>query len=128
MQDIQLCNRIGKIDFVQLLIDTNEFFDCAAILTLCGLLANANKFEMQTPYQARLGSISQKSELDSLSAAVYKVSNELRDVYINTQNDIPEPWTVANTLSYIGLASFTGSKPSATVLNEDATKVRFSKQ
>ncbi|KAI0900232.1 DUF1741-domain-containing protein [Annulohypoxylon nitens] len=73
--------------------------------TLLGLLANYNKFEFQNPYQLRLNDFVNEATIQKIVRCVGHTSQSLRGQYVDIIQDLPEGWTIANTLSMIGLGA-----------------------
>jgi hypothetical protein len=79
---------------------------------LLGLLANYNKFEFQNPYQLRFNDFVNESTIQKSIQCIGYTCQALRLDYIDIQDDLPEGWTLANTLNLIGLGLIMrGSKP-----------------
>ncbi|KAI1341704.1 DUF1741-domain-containing protein [Xylariaceae sp. FL0016] len=79
--------------------------------TLLGLLANYNKFEFQNPYQLRLNDFVNEASIQKVIRCVGQTCKELRSQYVEIQEDLPEAWSILNTLSMIGLGAISpGSK------------------
>jgi len=72
---------------------------------LLGLLANYNKFEFQNPYQQRLGDFVNEAVIQKIIRAVGATCMTLRTQYIDIMEDLPEGWSIASTLSMIGLGA-----------------------
>ena len=80
--------------------------------TLLGLLANYNKFEFQNPYQMRLADFVNERVIRGIVRSVGQTCQNLRAQYIDIQDDLPEGWSLAGTLSKIGLGAIApGRKP-----------------
>lgn len=73
--------------------------------TLLGLLANYNKFEFQNPYQLRLNDFVNEAAIQKIIHCVGQTCRNLRNRYIDIQEDLPEGWTLASTLSMLKLGS-----------------------
>lgn len=73
--------------------------------TLIGLLANYNKFEFQNPYQLRLNDFVNEDTIQKVIKSVGYTCQGLRDQFVNIQEDLPEAWTLTNTLAMIGLGA-----------------------
>jgi hypothetical protein len=73
--------------------------------TLLGLLANYNKFEFQNPYQLRLNDFVNEAVIRKIIKCVGQTCQGLRAQYVDISQDLPEGWTIANTLSMIGLGA-----------------------
>jgi hypothetical protein len=52
----------------------------------------------------------------------------LRDQYVAIQEDVPEVWSIGGTLSYIGLGSLAGAKPTVLAPTEEEMKAKFAEQ
>lgn len=70
---------------------------------LIGLLANYNKFEFQNPYQLRLEDFVNEASIQKVATGVGLVCGGLRNGYVAVQDDIPEGWSLTNTLIFFGL-------------------------
>ncbi|KAK0667093.1 hypothetical protein QBC41DRAFT_324596 [Cercophora samala] len=94
---------------------------------LLGLLANYNKFEFQNPYQMRLNDFVNERVIKDIVKGVGKTCQKLRDQYIDVQEDLPEGWTLANTLNKIGLGAIAprGKPPPKPVYDADTAKRMF---
>ncbi|KAK5171600.1 hypothetical protein LTR04_001138 [Oleoguttula sp. CCFEE 6159] len=92
---------------------------------LLGLLANYNKFEFQNPYRLRLEDFVNDATIRKLVQSFGFTCTVARHKYITVQDDLPEGWTISNTLSYIGLGALSGGKPATPVLDEDEAKDLF---
>ncbi len=79
---------------------------------LVGLLANYNKFEFQNPYQLRLNDFVNETTIQVIVRSVGYTCQLLREEYVDIQDDVPEGWTLASTLSLIGLGRMApGTRP-----------------
>lgn len=76
-----------------------------APLALISLLANYNKFEFQNPYQLRLNDFVNESTIQNIVHSIGLTCQNIRDAYIDIQDDLPEGWTFSNTLNMIGLGA-----------------------
>lgn len=76
--------------------------------TLLGILANYNKFEFQNPYQIRFNYFVNEATIQKIIHCVGYTCQALRLDYIDVQDDIPEGWTLSNTLHLIGLGLIAG--------------------
>ncbi|KAJ4392599.1 hypothetical protein N0V85_006931 [Neurospora sp. IMI 360204] len=83
--------------------DTETTQDIVLPFTLVGLLANYNKFEFQNPYQMRLNDFVNEQTIQKIIRAVGQACLTLRGQYVAVQEDLPEGWSIAGTLSMIGL-------------------------
>jgi len=92
------------------------------------LLANYNKFEFQNPYQLRLNDFVNEVTIKKIIRSVGYTCQTLRGPYIAVQDDLPEGWTIANTLSMIGLGAIApGGKPvPKPVYDAETVKQKFS--
>ncbi|KAJ5908822.1 hypothetical protein N7495_001504 [Penicillium taxi] len=70
---------------------------------LLGLLVNYNKFEYQNPYQLRLDDFVNEASIKKVVTGVGLACSGLRNGYIAVHDDIPEGWTLTNTLIFFGL-------------------------
>jgi len=77
-----------------------EVFDPFLLL---GLLANYNKFEFQNPYQRRLEDFVNEANIQKVAKGVGMACGGLRNGYVAVQDDIPEGWSLSNTLIFFGL-------------------------
>ncbi|KAL1842465.1 hypothetical protein VTJ49DRAFT_5202 [Mycothermus thermophilus] len=76
------------------------------------LVPNYNKFEFQNPYQMRLNDFVNERVIRSIVRGVGQTCQRLRTQYTDVQDDLPEGWTLAATLSRIGLGAIApGGKP-----------------
>ncbi|KAI9717069.1 MAG: hypothetical protein M1812_005004 [Candelaria pacifica] len=73
--------------------------------TLLGLLVNYNKFEFQNPYRLRLDDFVNEAAIQKIIVSVGTTCLLARTQYIAVQDDLPEGWTISNTLAYIGLGA-----------------------
>lgn len=81
--------------------------------TLIGLLANYNKFEFQNPYQLRLNDFVNEAAIQRIIRSVGQTCRNLRNQYIDIQEDLPEGWTLASTLNMLKLGAIApGAKAS----------------
>ncbi|KHN99242.1 uncharacterized protein MAM_02940 [Metarhizium album ARSEF 1941] len=97
--------------------------------TLLGLLANYNKFEFQNPYQLRFNDFVNEDTIQKTIRCIGYTCQALRLDYIDVQDDLPEGWTLSNTLNLIGLGLIIrGSKPEKKpVYDPEIAKQLFSK-
>ncbi|KAI0598764.1 hypothetical protein F4775DRAFT_554247 [Biscogniauxia sp. FL1348] len=77
--------------------------------TLLGLLANYNKFEFQNPYQLRLNDFVNEATIQKIIKCVGQASRDLRSQYVEILQDLPEGWSISNTLNMIGLGAIAPS-------------------
>ncbi|KAF3067465.1 UPF0588 membrane protein C20F10.02c [Daldinia childiae] len=75
--------------------------------TLLGLLANYNKFEFQNPYQLRLNDFVNEAAIRKIVRCVGHTCRSLRSQYVDILQDLPEGWSISNTLTMIGLGAIT---------------------
>ncbi|KAK2074186.1 hypothetical protein P8C59_008410 [Phyllachora maydis] len=73
--------------------------------TLLGLLANYNKFEFQNPYQMRLNDFVNEGTILKIIRSTGFGCQVLRSEYVEVQDDIPQGWTLSNTLHKMGLGA-----------------------
>jgi hypothetical protein len=92
---------------------------------LLGLLANYNKFEFQNPYQQRLDDFVNEATIQKIVKGTGLACAGLRNGYVAIQNDLPEGWTLSNTLIFFGLRALApGAKDkSAASTAEEAKEV-----
>jgi hypothetical protein len=90
-------------------------------------LANYNKFEFQNPYQMRLNDFVNEGTIKTIIRSVGYACQTLRAQYIDVQDDLPEGWTLANTLNMIGLGAIApGGKPAPKpVYDAETAKAMF---
>jgi hypothetical protein len=95
---------------------------------LVGLLANYNKFEFQNPYQMRLNDFVNEGTIQQIIKSVGNACQALRAKYITVQDDLPEGWTLANTLNMFGLGVIApgGKPPPKPVYDAETAKKMFS--
>ncbi|EPQ63839.1 Bgt-3334 [Blumeria graminis f. sp. tritici] len=94
---------------------------------LLGLLANYNKFEIQNPYQLRLDDFVNEVTIQKLIRSVGYTCASLRDDYVAVQHDLPEGWSISNTLSMIGLGVLAPVKQATPAYDPEITKEMFAK-
>ncbi|CAK7199914.1 hypothetical protein SEUCBS139899_002601 [Sporothrix eucalyptigena] len=92
--------------------------------TLIGLLANYNKFEFQNPYQLRLNDFVNDQAIQTILWGVGNACRGLRTQYIDIQEDLPEGWTLSNTLGMIGLGGSSKTPPKP-VYDAETAKTLF---
>ncbi|KAK4032045.1 hypothetical protein C8A01DRAFT_41524 [Parachaetomium inaequale] len=94
---------------------------------LLGLLANYNKFEFQNPYQMRLNDFVNERVIRGIVKSVGQTCQRLRGQYIDVQEDLPEGWSLAGTLSKIGLGAIApgGKPPPKPVYDAETAKKMF---
>ncbi|SPO05117.1 uncharacterized protein DNG_07802 [Cephalotrichum gorgonifer] len=95
---------------------------------LLSLLANYNKFEFQNPYQLRLNDFVNEATIQKIVRSVGLACRRLRGQYIDIQDDLPEGWTLSNTLSIFGLGAIAPGKKSEkkkVVYDPETTKKMF---
>lgn len=93
---------------------------------LLGLLANYNKFEFQNPYQLRLDDFVNETSIQKVTKGVGLACSGLRNGYIAVQDDIPEGWTLANTLIFFGLRALApGARDKANPPSVEEAKAMF---
>ncbi|PVI07241.1 DUF1741-domain-containing protein [Periconia macrospinosa] len=96
-------------------------------LYLLGLLVNYNKFEFQNPYRLRLDDFVNDAIIQKIVTSVGETCSKLRDAYVAIQDDMPEPWSLGSTLSYIGLGVLSPtSRPTTPTPGTDDPKSLFS--
>lgn len=93
---------------------------------LLGLLANYNKFEFQNPYRLRLDDFVNEAAIKKVVLCIGATCASARDRYVAVQDDLPENWTIGNTLSYIGLGVLApGSRPATPTPTAEQAKNLF---
>lgn len=95
---------------------------------LTGLLANYGKFETHNQYRVRFADFVNDQTMAKVVESVARTCVLLRSRYIAVQDDTPQGWSVAGTLSYVGLGALAGAKPAASVLSGEAQKEAFAEQ
>ncbi|TKA33063.1 hypothetical protein B0A54_14724 [Friedmanniomyces endolithicus] len=96
-------------------------------ILLVGLLANHGKFEAHNPYQVRFADFVNEKAMIRVAESVGQLSSMLRAQYIAVQDDTPLAWSVAGTLSYVGLGALAGAKPTQPVFTEEQQRDMFTK-
>ncbi|CCU76332.1 hypothetical protein BGHDH14_bgh03250 [Blumeria hordei DH14] len=94
---------------------------------LLGLLANYNKFEIQNPYQLRLDDFVNELTIQKLIRSVGYTCASLREDYVAVQHDLPEGWSISNTLSMIGLGVLAPVKQATPAYDPEITREMFAK-
>ncbi|KAI1815774.1 hypothetical protein GGS20DRAFT_575977 [Poronia punctata] len=96
---------------------------------LLGLLANYNKFEFQNPYQLRLNDFVNEAAIQTIVRCVGQACKKLRGQYLAILEDLPEGWSLAHTLSVIGLGKIAPGAKANQKPNHDpeAAKQMFAK-
>lgn len=113
------------IQFVQDAESTSSAFEP---FTLLGLLANYNKFESQNPYRLRLDDFVNEGTIQKIIRSVGQTCSTSRNKYVAVLDDIPEGWSISNTLSMIGLGAIApGARPKTPVIDPEAAKEMFTK-
>ncbi|KAI1799357.1 DUF1741-domain-containing protein [Daldinia bambusicola] len=92
---------------MKLIQDSESPEDILEPFTLLGLLANYNKFEFQNPYQLRLNDFVNEATIRKIVRSVGHTCRDLRSQYVDILQDLPEGWSLANTLTMIGLGAIT---------------------
>ena len=93
---------------------------------LLGLLANYNKFEFQNLYQLRLDDFVNESSIQQIVKGVGLSCGGLRNGYIAVQDDIPEGWSLTNTLIFFGLRALApGARDKANPPSAEEAKGMF---
>jgi len=95
---------------------------------LTGLLANYGKFEVQNQYRVRFADFVNNQTITHVVESVGWTCLLLRSRYVAIQDDTPVGWSVAGTLSYVGLGALAGAKPAAPTLTEEQQKALFAEQ
>lgn len=106
--------------------DTAAPLDVFEPFLLLGLLANYNKFEFQNPYQLRLEDFVNEAGIQKIAKGVGLVCGGIRNGYTAVQDDIPEGWTLTNTLIFFGLRALApGARDKANPPTADEAKGMF---
>ncbi|CEJ62358.1 hypothetical protein PMG11_10859 [Penicillium brasilianum] len=106
--------------------DSENPLEVFAPFLLIGLLANYNKFEFQNPYQLRLDDFVNEASIQKIVKGVGQACSGLRNGYIAVQDDIPEGWTLTNTLIFFGLRALApGARDKANPPTADEAKAMF---
>lgn len=95
---------------------------------LTGLLANYNKFEVHNQYRVRFSDFVHDETMKDVVESVAWVCTLLRSRYVAIYDDTPVGWSVAGTLSYVGLGALAGAQPAAPVLTEEQQRELFAEQ
>lgn len=111
---------------LKLIQDSDSHYRLYGAFAVLGLLVNYNKFEFQNPYQLRLEDFVNDATMKKVVNGIGPVFTLCRDSYVAIQDDQPEGWGLGSTLSYLGLGSLTGAKPTPVTLNEEEAKSAFS--
>lgn len=90
-------------------------------------MANYNKFEFQNPYQMRLNDFVNERVIRGIVKSIGQTCQRLRGQYIDVQEDLPEGWTLASTLTKIGLGAIApgGRPPPKPVHDVETAKKMF---
>lgn len=113
------------MQFIQDAESTSSAFEP---FTLLGLLANYNKFESQNPYRLRLDDFVNEGTIQKIIRSVGQTCSASRNKYVAVLDDIPEGWSLSNTLSMIGLGAIApGARPKTPVIDPDTAKEMFTK-
>ncbi|KAJ5589820.1 hypothetical protein N7450_003792 [Penicillium hetheringtonii] len=99
-----------------------EVFDPFLLL---GLLANYNKFEFQNPYQRRLEDFVNEANIQKVAKGVGMACGGLRNGYVAVQDDIPEGWSLSNTLIFFGLRALAPGANKVNPPTAEEAKVMF---
>lgn len=97
-------------------------------LLLTGLLANYNKFEMHNQYRVRLADFVNDDTMKRVVESVAWTCTLARSRYMTICDDTPAGWSMAGTLSYVGLGSWAGAKPAPPALTEEQQRDLFNEQ
>ncbi|KAK4555646.1 hypothetical protein LTR86_007399 [Recurvomyces mirabilis] len=97
-------------------------------ILLTGLLANYGKFESHNQYRIRFADFVNDAAVIRIVESISSTCDLLRARYIAIQDDTPASWSVASTLSYVGLGSLAGAKPAPPTLSEEQQRELFTEQ
>lgn len=90
---------------------------------------NYNKFEFQNPYQLRIEDYANDGVLRRTGDGMSHTFIDIRDAYLEIQEDAPDGWDLSSTLTWVGLGRLTNhTKPQQAQLSEDDIKVAFAAQ
>ena len=92
---------------------------------LLGLLANYNKFEFQNPYQQRLNDFVNEGTIQKIVQGVGQACAGLRNGYVAVQDDLPQGWTLSNTLIFFGLRALAPRKDRPTTPSAEEAREAF---
>ena len=94
---------------------------------LLGLLANYNKFEFRNPYRLRLEDFVNEKAIEKIILGFSETCASIRKGYTEVIDDLPvDPsWTLANTLSYIGLGMLAPIKAMNPIAAPEDYKEKF---
>ncbi|KAF9698630.1 hypothetical protein EKO04_003386 [Ascochyta lentis] len=107
--------------------DAEDSAQVLPALYLLGLLSNYNKFEFQNPYRLRLDDFVNDAIIRDMITCFGTTCQDIRDVYVAIQDDMPEAWSLGSTLRTIGLGVLApGSRPTTPTPNLEETKSLFS--
>ncbi|KAK4547926.1 hypothetical protein LTR36_010645 [Oleoguttula mirabilis] len=95
---------------------------------LMGLLANYNKFEVHNQYRVRFSDFVNDDTMKKVVESVAWTCMLSRSRYVAIHDDTPVGWSVAGTLSYVGLGALAGAKPAAPILTEEQQRELFAEQ
>lgn len=109
-----------------LLARRNTSSECAgSSLSLIGILANYNKFETRNIYLDRIRNSVDSDTQRQLLDGIVQMCINIRQEYIDIQDDVPEVWSLTSTLTSIGLRSLTSSAKKQPLPTEEEIKTRF---
>lgn len=94
-------------------------------LSLIGVLANYNKFETRNIYLDRIRHGVDSDTYRQLLDGFVHTCVRIRQEYVDVQDDAPEVWSLASTLTSIGLGSLTNSAKKPPLPTEEEMKTRF---
>ena len=94
---------------------------------LLGLLANYNKFEFRNPYRLRLEDFVNEAVIQKIINGLSEACASMRKGYTDVIDDLPvDPsWTLASTLSYIGLGMLAPIKAMNPIAAPEDYKEKF---
>lgn len=90
-----------------------------------GVLSSYNKFESQNVYQNRLEDFVNEDTIRILVQQFAKISLNIRDRYVEAQDDYPPPWNFNSTLTMVGLRSLSADANKPPPLTEEEVKAVF---
>lgn len=94
-------------------------------LSLLGLLANHNKFEVHNVYQSRMEDFVNEEVMVKLVEGFANTCGDIRDAFVAIQDDVPAQWSIGSTLSYVGLRALAPEVKKPPPPTEEEAKILF---